>query len=94
MANDTIVVDPVVLRQKASELRTLATNISSRPCNITLSSCKGAFAGEMMQMVAALNDVGAALSELASSTALQIDKMCVQFQEADALASTQFSGGK
>lgn len=92
MAKDMIAVNTALLKEKSAALNSLALKISGRPCNIELSSCKGAFANEMQQMVSALNDVGSALTELALATASQIDNMCQQFHEADELAATQFTG--
>lgn len=94
MAEAIIAAKYEELRQKAAQLRSLAGKVSGRPCTVSLSASKGAFADEMNQTVAALNEVSNALATLATATAAQIDSMCVQFNEADELASTQFSGGK
>lgn len=93
MAKDIIAADYAALKQKAAELRALAGKVSARPCTVELSSCKGAFTEEMKQVVSALNDVNTALVALAVATATRVDSMCTQFQEADELAATQFSGG-
>lgn len=94
MANDMISADYAALKQKAAQLRSLAAKVSARPCKVELSSGKGSFTSEMKQVVAALNDVNSALAALAIATAARVDSMCTQFQEADDMASTQFSGGK
>ena len=94
MAENVIAADYSILKQKSAELKALAGKVSGRPCSVAISSSKGAFAEEMGRVVAALNEVGAALTALANATAGQVDHMCAQFQEADAAAATQFSGGK
>ena len=94
MATDTISADYAELKQKAAQLRTLAGKVSARQCKVELSSCKGEFTVEMNRIVTTLNAVNNALATLAMVTADRVDGMCTQFQEADALASTQFSGGK
>ena len=93
MANDVISANYAELKQKAAQLRMLAGKVSARPCKVALSSCKGDFADEIVRIVSSLNAVNNALATLALVTADRVDSMCTQFQEADSLASTQFSGG-
>lgn len=74
------------VEDSAADLRALAGNMKDRQLKLSFSKSRGEAVTEMQSLAKELRDFGAALSELAESTAAAMDDSARQFHLAEQIS--------
>lgn len=94
MAQDIIAVKESPLKEKEQQLRALQSSLQGMHFTLSVSDSRGDFVEGLQLLAVELENVARSLADLAGKSADEVKKMCEQFNAADELAASQFSGGK
>lgn len=89
-----MIIKVAKIKGHATKIRAVGRKISNRNFVLSFNKSKGDFVDELRNMENALRSIGAAMTALTESSAIQLEKAALEFQKTDNRAAKWFRGTK